>query len=251
MQISRQINHTGRKHIKRSEVQIELIDNRGTPEFRANLKLDTSQLPSNADVYVEAYYKNTSQRFNFGTVAAPIEPESLLLDKLDLSGPTLFRVKVVDNAEQVGRLVASAEGISPKSEDEDENESLMTFKSLPGLGDLTWKMSFEADKPTLCLNNKIPEAKSLLLSNPLFYGLILPAAFREVLFKLYIDDALEDEEGWQGNWVAFANKVAPEELSDPVDPEVVSNWINDVVQEFSNKHHMCHNLISRMEEHNG
>lgn len=248
MQISRQINHTGRKHIKRSEVQIELIETREIPEFRVNFRLDTSRLPADANVYVEAYHRNTSQRFDFGTVAAPREPDSLQLDQLDLSGPTLFRVKVVDNSEQVGRLIASAEGLSPRSEDESQNESLMIFRSSPGMGNLTWKMAFDADKPVLCINNKIKEGKTLLLHNPLFQGLILPAAFREVLLKIFIDEALEQEDGWQGNWLSFAQKIAPEELVDFGDPEVVHDWINGVVSEFSNQHHLCQNLILKMED---
>jgi len=167
MQISRQINHTGRRHIKRSEVQIELIETKDVPEFRVNLRLDTSRLPANANVYVEAYHRNTSQRFDFGTVSTPSYPDSLKLDQLDLTGPTLFRVKVVDNTEQVGKLIASAEGLSPRSEDESQNESLMIFRSSPGMGNLTWKMAFDSEKPVLCINNRIPEAKSLLLHNPM------------------------------------------------------------------------------------
>ncbi|WP_300496456.1 hypothetical protein [Marinobacter sp.] len=248
MQISRQINHTGRIHIKRSEVQIEVVETKDVPEFRANLKLDTSRLPANADIYIEAYHRNTSQRFEFGTVAAPRDPESLKLDQLDLSGPTLFRLKIVDNTEQVGRLIASAEGISPSSEDESKNESLMTFRSSPGMGNLTWKVVFEGDKPVLCINNKIPEGKSLLLNNPMFSSLILPAAFREVLLKIYMDEGFDEEEGWQANWLSFAREIAPEELVDPDDLELVLDWINDVAGAFSDQHHMCQNLILKMED---
>lgn len=57
MQITRHINHTGRRQIKRSEVQIELLEDREVPEFRVNLKLDNSNLPPEADVYVEAYLR--------------------------------------------------------------------------------------------------------------------------------------------------------------------------------------------------
>lgn len=248
MQISRHINHTGRQHIKRTEVQIELLEDRDIPEFRVNLKLDRSKLPPDADIYIEAYHRNTSQRFEFGTVAAPIPPDHLKLDQIDLSGPTLFRVKVVDNSEHIGRLIASAEGLSPRAEDGENNESLMIFRSAPDMGNLTWKMSFEDQKPVLCINNKIPEAKSQLLENPFFQALILPAAFREVLLFIYMNDDLQEEEGWQGDWIRFANKVAPEELPSDEDPDRVVGWVNDVVAAFSDRHHLCHHLITRMEE---
>jgi len=78
--------------------------------------------------------------------------------------------------------------------------------------------------------------------------LILPAAFREVLLKIYIDEAFDDEEGWTGDWLSFARKIAPQELADETDQELVLDWINDVVAEFSNKHHLCRNLILKMED---
>ena len=248
MQITRHINHTGRRQIKRSEVQIELLEDREVPEFRVNLKLDNSNLSPEADVYVEAYHRNTSQRFEFGTVAAPIPPDETKLDQIDISGPTLFRVKVVDNSEHIGRLIASAEGISPRAEEDEKNESLMIFRSAPDMGNLTWKMAFEDEKPVLCINSRIPEAKSQLLGNPFFQALILPAAFREVLLFVCINDELDEEEGWQADWLRFANKIAPEEQPDDEDPHIIVGWINEVVAEFSNRHHLCDHLISRMEE---
>ncbi len=248
MQISRNINHTGRQHIKRDEVQIELVEDQKIPEFRANLKLDKSKLPSNADIYIEAYHRNTSQRFYFGTIAAPHLPKSLKLDQIDLSGPTLFRVKVVDNTYHIGRLIASTEGLSPRAEEDDKKESLMIFRSSPQMGNLTWKISFDDQKPVLCINNRIPEAKTQLLENPIFQGLILPAAFREVLMYMYLNNNFENEEGWFGNWLKFASKIAPEDLVNKEDEEIALYWINDVVAAFSDQHHLCHHLVTRMEE---
>lgn len=252
MQISRHINHTGRSKIKHSEVEIQLIEQPGkAPAFQATFKLAEGHLPSNADLFVEAYHRNTSQRFDFGTVGAPISPPDTTLSEIDLSGPTLFRVKVVDNSEHVGRLIASAEQLSPKDEDIDEQRaSLMIFKSMPEMGNLTWKISFtEAHKPVLCINNKIPEAKHQLLNNPVFQSLILPAAFREVLLYILWNEEGEPAEGsWQQKWMNFAGKIAQEECPHDEDPDRLVAWIDDVVRAFSDTHHMCDHLVKRMED---
>lgn len=254
MQISRHINHTGRRKIKHSEVEIAMIDQgEKPPSFQATFNLDLEQLPLEADLFVEAYHRNTSQRFNFGTAGAPLAPSDTTLTDIDLSGPTLFRVKVVDNSESIGRLIASAERLSPKDEDtEEQRASLLIFKSLPEMGNLTWKLSFnEEHKPVLCINNRIPEAKHQLMHNPLFQSLVLPAAFREVLlYILWSEDDEPTEDTWHSQWIEFSNKLAQEDC--PIaegDCDRLMGWIDDVVRAFSESHHLCDHLIKRMEDH--
>lgn len=255
MNVSRHINHTGRRKIKHTEIEVEMVDQgEKPPAFQATFNLDIKHLPSGADLFVEAYHRNTSQRFSFGTVGAPISPSSTTLDEIDLSGPTLFRVIIVDNSEEVGRLIATAERLSPKDEDAEEQQaSLMIFKSVPEMGNLTWKLSFnESHKPVLCLNNRIPEAKHQLMNNPLFQSLVLPAAFREVLLYILWSEDDEPPEGtWHSQWIEFANRLVQEEC--PImeeDPDQLLGWIDSVVRAFSESHHLCDHLIMRMEDHN-
>lgn len=252
MKISRHINHTGRRKIKHSDVQITLNEHRSkAPTFDANFNLESGKFPANAALYVEAYHKNTLQRFHFGTAGSPIPPENRTLDQIDLSGPILFRVKVVDNSEKIGRLVASAERLRPREDEEEESRaSLMTFKSTD-LGDLTWKMSFIPDsKPVLCINSRIPEAKEQLMKNPVFQGLILPAALRETLMFIFLNIGGEDpdEDSWHKPWLDFASFIAPEDKPDTTDPFEQSEWIDGVVTEFSRRHELCEQLVTRMKD---
>jgi hypothetical protein len=253
MQISSHINHTNRRKIKHTEVEIELIDqDEKPPAFNATFNLNLEKLPPAANLFVEAYHRNTSQRFDFGTAGAPLPPEDTTLTDIDLSGPTLFRVKIVDNSEKIGRLVASAERLTPKDDDaEEQRASLMIFKSVPEMGNLTWKISFnEAHKPVLCINNRIPEAKHQLMNNPVFQSLVLPAAFREVLLYILWNGEEEPEEGtWHSQWIDFANRLGQEEC--PItekDPDLLMGWVDDVVRAFSESHHFCDHLVKRMED---
>lgn len=251
MQISGRINHTGRKKIKHNEVHIRIDDPLITPSsFTAEFNLDKNDLPGNAEIYIEAYHRNTLQRYEFGTVANPKSPESTVLDQVDLSGPTLFRVKIVDHSEHACRLLALADRLIPSDgNDEEQKASLMIFKSTPELGQLTWKMSFnESNKPVLCINSNIPQGKDQLLYNPYFQSLIIPAAFREVLMYIVWDmDQNEeaDEDSWQKQWQEFANDIALEEM--PNEPDQLYGWIDDVVSSFSEGHKFCEHLIKRME----
>lgn len=254
MQISKHINHTGRRRIKHSEVEISLVEQHGRPpSFEVMFNLDRERLPPDASLYVEAYHRNTSQRFDFGTVSAPLPPKDTTLTDIDLSGSTLFRVKVVDNSEQIGRLLATAERLSPRDEDaDDQRASLLIFKSVPDMGNLTWKLAFnEEHKPVLCINNKIPEAKHQLMQNPLFQSLILPAALREVLLYVVLSDDEGPAEGtWHSQWLEFANSLAQEEcpLSEG-DTDRMMGWIDDVARAFSESHHLCYHLLKRLEVH--
>ena len=254
MRMSRRINHTGRRKIKHSEIEIRLLEkDSGPPAFEVDFRLDRKDLPPDADLYVEAYYRNTLQRFEFGTVAAPLPPAVTTLDQIDQSGPVLFRVKVVDNSHHIGRLIAAADRLVPKDEsDEEQRASLMIIKSVPEMGGLPWKLSFnDLRKPVLCINNAIPDGINQLIHNPFFSSLVLPSAFREVLmYILWNQEDEQDEGSWQEQWIDFANRMAPEECPADPDPDVLQQWIDDAVRAFSEKHHFCEHLVRRMEDHN-
>lgn len=243
------INHTGRRKIEVKELQIRLnhTDNH-SPSFDVDFSLKASTLPSNAAIYIEAYQRNTLQRFHFGTVSNITKPENRILDQLDLSSPTLFRIRVVDESDHIGRLIASAEGLRPTGDGEDDNHSsLLTVRSRP-LGEVTWKVEFETGgKPELCINSRIPSAIEQLKTNPQFQSLILPAAFRQVLLYFLWDNNEDNTEF--DNWIRFAEHIATPR-PDERDPSILMPWIDDVIDRFSQQFELCNMLINRMEASN-
>ena len=95
----RKFNYTGRKKIRRSNVQIDLLRSRnGHRQFNIALQLDDLALPANAHVYVEAYHRSGYQRFDFGTIAHRAIPSDRTLRKFANSALPLFRVKVVSTS---------------------------------------------------------------------------------------------------------------------------------------------------------
>ena len=242
------INHTGRRKILRSELQIRMIEHTASaPEFDVDFSLNREKLPDEATVYIEAYKGNTNQRFHFGTVGHTIKPDTRKLDQIDLTAPTLFRIRIVDETGQHGKLIASADQIRPESDDEAQKNSLLPVKSTP-LEQLTWKLEIEPEnKPVLCINSRIPDAGGQLSSNPRFQSLILPAAFRQILmFYLWNEDTDEDDP-IAGQWLRFAEHVHAEKPHDN-DPLMLMQWIDSVVFEFSTAFKLTDILVLKMEE---
>lgn len=246
--MQRTINHTGRRKIEVKELQINIQEQEnGAPVFDVDFSLNREKLPDEASIYIEAYQRNTLQRFNFGTVGEIRKPENRILDQLDLTSPALFRIRIVDETEHLGRLIASAERLKPEGDnDEDQRASLLVVRSRP-LGQQTWRVEFDTGgKPELCINSRIPNAIGQLKNNPQFQSLILPGAFRHVLiFFLWNED--EEEGSVAEQWMTFAEHIG-DERPQSNDPSQLINWVDDVVARFSEAFELCDILIHKMED---
>ncbi len=248
--MQRTLNYTGKGRIERSEVRIKKEYDSGhpLPLIDAEFNFKERGLPGESKIYLEAYHRNTLQRFDFGTLKCIMRPEERKLDQIDHSGPTLFRVRIIDESEEVGKVLASAEKLRAEGEgdeDEDQRSSLLELISRP-LGQQTWKLSFETNgKPALVINSNIPDALEKIRSNRFFKTLILPAALREVLMYLAWSD-LDDEDPLLEQWITFAESIY---IKRPLErqPDVQMEWIDDVVERFSERFSLCDVLVSEME----
>lgn len=238
------INYTGRRKLLSSEVQISLNYNESTaPVFDVDFSLNKDNLPNEATIYVEAYQKNTLQRFKFGTVNLVQKPVDRTLSGLDLSEPILFRVRIVDDTDRLGMLIASAERLKASGTEDDQRASLLPVRSRP-LGQQTWTLNIEAGmKPELCINSKIPDAIEQLKSNPQFQSLILPAAFKQVLMY-FLWNAEESEIA--DEWFRFAEHISHERPHGE-DPLFLLEWIDEVIERFSESFELCDLLKRRLE----
>ncbi len=246
--MQRNINHTGRRRLTSSEVQIRLQnDGKDVPVFDVEFSLDKSGLNDKASIYVEAYQRNTLQRFHFGTIAHICKPENRKLEKIDLSGPVLFRVHIVDESQYLGRLIASIDRLPPKTgDDEEQKSSLLVVRARP-MNNETWKVVFDTGgKPELCINSRIPDAIGQIKNNPLFQTLIFPAALRQVLMYYIWDNNIE-EGSIAEEWINFAEKLAREKPEEN-DTNELMIWIDDVVQRFSERFELCEMLLLKIEE---
>lgn len=248
MNIQRRINHTGRKRIDKSRVEILLEGEPGNQRFTAAVNFDGLDLPSGAPVYIEAYQRYALQRFDCGTVATFSLPPDSRLTELDRDLPIQFRVKVVDTVGPEGRLLAAVKGIRARNEQPDtEGRERLLPVAARDLGDVPWRVNLQEDSmPELALNSRIPGSIDRIKRDPTFQALIFPGAVRSILSWIYWRDLAGSEEEWIKRWLEFAEAIAGEKAPEGDDPTEAETWIEDVVSAFSRKHSLCARLVDHI-----
>ena len=243
--MQRTFNYTDRSGIKQHEALFGFSGSDDEiPEFHVKFNLETAAYPENADLYVEAHHGETRQRFYFGKINNISPPANRKLNELDLTGPTKFRVMIVDPSGKHGLLLASGDNFRGDADDKDENNksSLLTVKTSPHLGQTTWKVEFDTGGiPELYLNNRIPGAIQKMSEDPLFQSLVLPAALRQILMYLLWND--DEESEYSERWMTFASSFAENKPEDS-DPEALTSWVEDVVAGFSTRFDLCDRLVN-------
>jgi hypothetical protein len=233
--MKKRINFTGRKRIAAENVQVRITD-AGTgqpPHFAVNLNLPAG-LPGDARVYVEPYHRSSSMRFSFGTVASPKIPENLSLTELDRSASILFRLKVVDETGEIGKIIASANRIRAiEGNDEPNRKALLPLVSTD-LGEDVWGIAMDGGPPVLQINNRIPSFRDRLMADPVLQGAIYPHALRTVLKELLGTDEHDDETEWVRDWKTFAGRLLGEELPENLADEdnELASTIDRIVERF-------------------
>lgn len=232
----RRLNYTGRKRIQKSSIKISIIGEEDEiKSFRASIDLNSLDLPGDARVFFEAWYRMMqSQRYAFGTISKISHPEDTSLGLLGLSSNLKFRVSVVDES---GKILALAERID--IEREDKKTSLLPVDTID-LDNLLWNVSMEGDEggPILELNQRIPAIKTVAAHDPRFIHSVYPAVVREILMHMAVKNNIDFQSpnfDWQNNWLRFSERIftAPPEgrYSDAKDE--ILEWIDGVVQAFA------------------
>lgn len=250
MRLKRRINHTNRARILRDMVTIRLNEEVTPPTFSTDFKLQTLGVPETGRIFVEGYYRSTSQRFDAGTVGEPRPLNEQRLDQVDLGGRILFRVLVVDAA--TGRLLASANQIAPVDDGEDSDRHFLISVKSVDLGEVPWRVDLNDapdHRPALLVNKRLPGAIDLVTHDPRTQALLLPAVVREVFTFIGWDCEGTAEEGsWQATWLEFAHR----ELGIPApvegDSAELRPWIDDFVEQFSRDHELVTRFVQRLQE---
>ena len=235
---------TGRKRLASEHIEIRIQQQTGGPfpSFAATLEPAlTAGLDKTAKIYIEPYVVSSSMRFDFGTVGNPTAPMDTTLSQLDSTQSFLFRVKVVDESGNVGRILADANGIRPKdARDDGLNRKSLFPVEWVDLGERIWKVAFDKDAgPVLQLTTKVQDLPERRKSDPLLQGAIYPEAFRQVMILLVDGEGIDDEAPWVRNWYEFVLKLNGTDLSGDLVDEDPEQVIEDAVQAFSKAHNFA------------
>lgn len=238
----RRFNYTGRKKIERTRVAIALNNKgEGGAAFDADLHLDDLPVLREGRVFLEAYYRSSFMRFDFGTIANPTRPANRRLSDIDGGEVVFFRVRVVDPTGEHGQILAEVDGITPRQPGlVTENRKCLLHVNFKDLGDEVWRLDLENTMPVLEVNDQIENIRDIILTDRTFQSLVYPAAVREILQRILIIDEYdptEDTGEWASLWLKFVRGF---HSADPpsLDPESDVNrqerldWIEDAVQSF-------------------
>src|SRR5207237_6506565 len=102
------------------------------------------KLPGQARVFVEAYHRASYMRFDYGLVSDLRAPANRQLSEIERGSTPLFRVKVIDDTSDTGRVRAEADAISPLDADQlDANRTSILPVVKADLGQDIWRVQFE------------------------------------------------------------------------------------------------------------
>lgn len=243
--MKRRFNSTGRKAIATSQISIRLIhpSEPGVPKsFEADLSgLKELGVPSNARIYVEPYVTGSSSimRFPFGEIGEIAPPNDRSLSGLDAGGRVLFRIKVVDESNEVGKILAAANAIRPLDEKltEDQQRSILPVESRD-LGEAIWKLELEdAVRPTLVVSNRIPGLIEQLKTEPFVQGSIIPHAVRLILLRIFDPERgdVTDDTDWVQDWKQWASEILGKAIDEDFDPNQLEERVDEIIEKFVEK----------------
>lgn len=229
------LNFTGRRKISRNHVTITVSGIGGIESFTAELQLDRYGFPSTAAVIVEAYRQLELVRFDFGTVGNLTPPANCRLSEFGTLNGLRFRVKVVSTTEPRGRLLAVADRINPRNQ---QQQSLPRVPLLAvraqDLGREVWRLDF-SDEPMLLVNPRVVPKKHLVESIE-FQTLALPEILRSILSRILLVEKVrsaEDSDDWTSRWLRFAESMpGVGKIPETDNPAADVDWIDAAISSF-------------------
>lgn len=234
--VQRRFNSTGRRRLPRSKIDISIeraSDLNVIPTARASLKLDGLDLPADAIVAIEAYYRTSSMRFRCGTVSDLQLPDRMVLSEIDKGGAVRFRVLIIA-ADGTGRILAVADGLRASSPGDDADRQALLPLRERDIGNELWKIELDyRTGPVLVVNNRISGLAAQIRTVPLLQGLVFPHAFRAVLRDLNPPGESDDDDLWGDNWRRFLIDLGvAAEPEDSEEPDAIDEWIETAVKAF-------------------
>jgi hypothetical protein len=173
-------------------------------------------------------------RFGHGTLGSPSTPTDTALDSLDQGTTPQFRVKIIDTEVKPGRLLALGNQLRATETDDDDSRRSILPLSERDLGELVWRVVVgPEDSPILEINNRVPDLRQRVLTDPLIGGAIFPQAAWKILDVVLSMDPPSEEE-WASDWTRFAEHILKQDITVPVSPgDELETILETITSRFS------------------
>lgn len=235
---TRRFNYTDCRRIPRSCFLITLDRTTDPPRVSATIDLSTLELPSTADVVLEAYVDWTVMRFRYGTVDVIEADTEHELTEFDSTEGVRFRVKVLGTDTLAGLILAEADAIRPSEISEPESGHSFVLVRPSDLGSVVWRLTLDENLPILHINERIGDWKSFL-SFAGVRALLLPEVLRQLLREAAKRGSDADAEAdWPRYCELLASGLGFGSLPSGEDDEETERWVDEVVRKFAQKHRL-------------
>ena len=253
----RKFNYTNRQRIDRSEYILSIThgtdQNNSYFDFEINKSMADSFNPE-SKLVIEAYYRTTYMRFEYGTIGTIKVPPQRYLTAFSDPNLIRFRVKVIN---QNGMIEGLANLVKPDSDDdknEKHKESILDVAN-QNLDGAIWEMEFNDDlNPIILIDSDLD--KLLLNYDVELKASIVPHAFQQILTEIiffssddfdFTTDNLDND--WRSRWWLYCEdldrKLTSEEL-DEMDEVEKKDWIDETVACFSRKMNYKNELLTSL-----
>ncbi len=230
----RTFNYTGRQRIVREDINIGITGVPPAAAFGVSWRLDDYDFPGSALVVLEAQAGWTSQRFEFGTLDARVDPVSTTLDDFTSLSGLLFRLKVVGTGDRAGQILGEADGLKPSGTAEENAQQSFIVVRPSDLGEVAWKLEFDEHQAILHVNSRIGDHHSFLKRQDVA-ALVMPEVFRQVLREALERDADEESFGWQSHVLLLARSLVPPDSAVEQSDEAKEDWVDRTITKFATK----------------
>ena len=198
-------------------------------------------VPSDARVFVEAFYRTSYMRFDCGTIGHPSIPQTRRLTDIDSDNLVRFRVKVVGGSLQdEHRVLAASPDITIAAAGPGSSSRISLLPvNFRDLGHQIWRVELETNQAVLELNNRIASIEQMARTDKKFFALVYPAAVREILTHIALVEQYEpDEESdeWWSLWLRWTATLTPDPLPSDLDDRPA--WITAVVAAFCDRYEL-------------
>ena len=240
----RKINYTGRHTISKDRITVRQDLSAGANSFDIDLNIGDLEFPDDAKIYIEPYFKASFMRFDFGTIARKVKPASTELTDIPITDRVLYRVKIVDESNNMGLILGFADEVMAETSNDHGNKSPLLPVDFNDLGSRIWKLEFREEGPVLAVNCdvRIEKIREIVSKDMKFRSLVYPEVVRQIALNIAKDedfDFNDNNSSWQHMWLKFFKKSLSITHA-PISREVTDGlvWADEIADAFCRKNKM-------------
>lgn len=252
----RRLNFTSRRRLSRADVTVRLAPVAdGRARIEATFALEKYRLPPSARVFVEAYRQTSWQRFDYGTVAAPITAGSTVLRDFGTGQGVRFRVRIVEAATNGGapRVLALVDDLRALGPPEGKGGLSLLPIEWGEFEGHTWRLEVDEESgPLLLISRALVPDREAFVGSREFASLVLPVVLQRVLERALLqapDADFSEGEGWAADWLRLAQELPgvgppPDRAAGSFLSDDQLDWIDEAVEAFSKRHGIAERFLA-------